>query len=85
MAEPEFIGASVVARRIGVPVERVIDDIRTGIAGCNYLAFSGTKAPIIGWCVEGWEMAGDRPAYHAKRLAGGSAAQRFSTEGDDRR
>lgn len=72
-SETRLIGASVVARQLGVPVQTIVADIESGLAGRNAFAFSGAKFHL-GWFVEAWEMEGDRPAYHAKRLAGGSSA-----------
>ena len=71
----QLIGASIVARQIGVPVQAVVADIESGLAGRNAFAFSGAKFHL-GWFVEAWELEGERQAYHAKRLSGGSAGSR---------
>ena len=68
-----LVGASVAARLIGVPVQLVVEDIQSGLAGRNYLAFSGGQLEVIGWCVEEWELEPSRVEMHRKRLAGGSS------------
>lgn len=74
--QPKLIGASVAARRLGVPIDRVTADIKagmfTGIGTADPFALTGGLLPL-GYFVEAWELEGERLAYHQRRLAGGSA------------
>jgi len=70
--EKPYLTARKASALLGVPLERVVEDIDLGMTG-NLAALIGASVGGV-YMVPAWELEGDRLAMHRERLRASEAS-----------